>query len=229
MTDRWKRLVPPVAGVAMVVSLVVAVVLGNSPDSGSSGAKVLAWYQSHHGRANAVTVLLAYASAMAAVFYTGMGSYLRRRGSDILATLTIVGGAVLAVGLGLAAGSTAALTDKTSKIQPAAAQALNQVSEDIFFVALFGGLAIATLAIGISALRTKALPKALGIITVIVGVVAFSGIGSWFGFMGAGVLNLVLAGYLYQRTGQPHEITLPEVPEQRAEAPAAPRRARAKA
>jgi hypothetical protein len=76
-------------------------------------------------------------------------------------------------------------------------------------------MALVTLAIGLSILRTQAMPKALGIITVIVGVVALSGIGSWFGFMAGGPLTLVLAGYLYQRTGQPEQITMPDVPDQR--------------
>jgi hypothetical protein len=228
MTDRWKRLVPPAAGVAFVGLVVVGIAISNTPDAGASGTKVIDFYQSHHGRANASVLIFGYASVMAVVFYTGMAAYLRRRGSDLLATLTVVGGALTAVGLGLGAGSTAALADKTSKLSTSAAQALNQVSEDIFFVTLFAGLMIATLAIGIAILRTGAMPKALGIVTVIVGIVAVSGVGAWFAFMGSAPLILVLAGYLYQRTGQPDEIALPEVPEQRAEAPA-PRLARAKA
>ncbi len=213
----------------MVAAVVVGIALGNTPDSGSSGAKVLAYVKSHHGRLNAEVFLFAYTSVLALVFYTGMGAYLRRRGSDILATLTVVGGAVAAVGFGLGAGATASMTDATNKLSPDTLQALNQISEDIFFIALFGGIAVATLAMGISMLRTKAMPKALGIVSVVVGVVAFSGIGSWFAFMASGPLTLAIAWFLYQRTGQPDEITLPEVPEQRAEAPAAPRRARAKA
>jgi hypothetical protein len=214
----------------MVALLVIGIAMSNTPDAGSSGAKILRYYGSHHGRMNATVVLIGYASVMTIVFYAGMASYLRRRGSDLLATLTVVGGAVMAVGLAIGAGTTAAINDKTSKLSADAAQALNQISEDLFFVALFAGLAVATLSIGISSLRTKALPKALGIVTVVVGAVSISGIGSWFGFMGAGVLNLVLAGYLYQRTGQPESITLPDVPEQRAAEPAArPRRSRAKA
>jgi hypothetical protein len=229
MTDRWKRLVPPVAGVALVAGLVAAVIIGNTPDAGSSGTKVVNYFTSHHGRTNADVVLLAYSSLMAVVFYTGMATYMRSRGADMLATITVVGGAILATGLGIAAGATEAVNDHTSKLSTGAAQALNNINEDIFFVAVFGGLALATLAMGISFLRTNAMPKALGIITVIVGVVAVSGIGSWFGFMGAGVLNLVLAGYLYQRTGRPESITIPDVPDQRAAEPATPKRSRAKA
>src|SRR3954452_6506704 len=141
MTDRWKRLVPPVAGVLFVATCAAGVSLGATPDSGSSGAKVLAFFQSHHGRQGTEVFLFAYASMLALVFYTSMGAFLRRRGSEILATLTVAGGAGAAVGFGLGAGATAALTDKTSKLSPDAAQALNQVSEDIFFICLFAGLA----------------------------------------------------------------------------------------
>lgn len=229
MTDRWKRVVPPAAGIAFVALIVVGIALSNTPGSGSSGAKVLAYYESHHSRTGASVFLFGYAAVCAIVFYAGMASFLRRRGSDLLATLTLVGGAVQAVGLALGAGSTAALTDSTRKISPDAAQALNQVNEDIFFVALFAGLMIATLAIGISVLRTKAMPKALGIITVVVGVVAVSGIGAWFAFMGSAPLTLVLAGYLYKRTGQPDTITMPDVPSQREVAAETQTRSRAKA
>jgi hypothetical protein len=229
MADRWKQIVPPVAGVGMVAAFVVAIALGNTPDVGSSGEKVISYYTSHHGRQNASICLVAYGSIMAVVFYAGLASYLRRRGSDLLATLTLVGGALLAVGMAIGAGAIAAINEHPEKLSTGAAQALNAVAEDIFFVAALGGLALATLATGISILRTKAMPKALGIVTVVVGVVAISGIGSWFGFLGAGPLTLVLAGYLYQRTGQPESITMPDVPDQRTAEPATPRRARTKA
>jgi hypothetical protein len=176
-----------------------------------------------------MVLVFAYAGVCAVVFYAGVASYLRWRGSDLLATLTVAGGVLAAVGFALGAGSTAALADKTSKISPDAAQALNQINEDIFFIALFGGLALATLSMGISMLRTQAMPKALGIITVIVGVVAVSGIGSWFGFLGSGPLTLAIAWYLYERTGRPDTITMPDVPAQRAVPAETPARTRAKA
>lgn len=229
MTDRWKRLAPPVAGVLFVALVVLGIAMSNTPDAGSSGEKVIAYFKSHHDRSNIALLALGYGAVMAIVFFAGVGSYLRRRGSDLLATLTVVGGALLAVGLGLGAGATAALSDKTGKLTPAAAQALNQVSEDIFFVVLFGGLMIATVSMGLAMLRTKSMPKALGIVTLVVGIGAVSGIGAWFAFMATGPLVLVISGYLYQRTGQPEMITMPDVPDQRAAEAPAPRRSRAKA
>ena len=232
MTDRWKRLIPPIAGVALVAGFVVGMsILSGSPSAGDSGAKVRTYFEAHHGRALWTVVLMTYGAGLALVFYTGMAAYLRRRGSQLLAALTTAGGIVVAGGMMVAAGTLWAITDHTSKLSDGTLQAVNQIGSDAPWIAVLGGSAIATLAIGIASLRTHALPKALGIVTTVVGVVQVSGIFSWFGFLASGPLLLVLAGYLYQRTGQPDSITMPDVPAQRevaAETPS-PSRTRAKA
>ena len=230
MTDRWKRLVPPVAGIGLVGCVVTAFVLmGSSPSAGASGAKVAAWFGSHHGRAQAAGYFFAYACATAVVFYVGLAVYLRRRGSHVLSALTATGGIVLAGGLAAGAGLLVAVTDNTSKLSDSTLQTLNQIGSDAPWMAMIVGSAVATLSIGIASLRTRAFPKALGIVTVIVGVVQVLGPISWFGFMATGPLTLVWAGYLYQCTGQAESITMPDVPDQRTAEPAAPRRSRAKA
>jgi len=220
MAQRWKRLTPPLAGVALVGLVVAGLwVGGDTPSAGSGGAKVIDYYNSHEGRTGAALVLFGYAGVMSIIFYSGVATYLRRRGAELTATLTVAGGVVFGASLCLASGTAAVLLDNTDKLSPDAAQALNSVSEDLFWVMMIGGLMIATLSMGIAMLQTKSMPKALGIATVAVGVVAASGIGGWFAFMGSGPLILVIAGYLYQRTGRPEAITLPDVPDQRTSAP----------
>lgn len=222
MIDRWKRLAP-LAGIVFVGLTVAGIVVsGNTPSSGSSGVKVLAWYKSHHGATVAQVVLFGYAALFAVVYFASVASYLRSRGADVTATVIISGGVLMAAGLGLAAGTEAALGDKTGSLSAGAAQALNQIQEDLFFITLFGGLALATLAMAGAMLRTKALPKALGIVTLIVGIGALSAIGSWFAFMASGPLTIVIAVYVYQRLGQPMSVTMPDVPSQRAEDAAMP-------
>lgn len=216
MAQRWKRLVPPLAGVALVGLAVAGLFMSDTPDAGESGEKILAYYNSHQGRSHAALILFGYAAVMAVIFYSGVASYLRRRGAELTATLTVAGGVIFATSLLIGAGSVAALTDHTDKLTPDAAQALNSVSEDLFWVAMLAGLMIATLSMGIGMLQTKSMPKALGIVTVVVGVVAASGIGGWFAFLGSGPLILVIAGYLYQRTGESDAVTLPDVPGQRS-------------
>jgi len=232
MTDRLKRLVPPVAGVVLVGCVVTAFLLmGSSPSAGDSGAKVAAWFTAHHDRAVAAAFFLAYACATGLVFYIAMAGYLRQRGSRTLSGLTAAGGIVMVTGFAVASGLLGAMTDKTSRLAPDTIQSLNQIGSDAPWIAMIVGSAVATLSIGIASLQRQAFPKALGIITAIVGVVQVAGPVSWFGFMATGPLTLVWAAYLYQRTGQPDTITMPDVPAQRdavAETPA-PSRTRAKA
>ena len=230
MTDRYKRLIPPVAGVALVACVVTAFILmGGSPSAGDSGAKVAKWFSSHHGRAQTAAYFFAYACAVTVVFYVGMAGYLRRRGSQLLSGLTAAGGIVMAGGLVAAAGMLVAITDSTGKLGDNTIQALNQIGSDAPFMAIIVGSAVATLAIGIASLRTQAFPKALGIITVVVGVVQVLGPVSWFGFLATAPLTLAWAYFLYERTGRPDSITLPDVPEQREAAAEKPTRSRARA
>ena len=128
--------------------------------------------------------------------------------------LAVAAFGLIGVGVGAAGTSLLVLLAKRTDDNRRAAAAT------IVWVMMIAGLMIATLSMGIAMLQTKSMPKALGIVTVVVGVVAASGIGGWFAFMGSGPLILVIAGYLYQRTGQPEAITIPDVPDQRASAPA---------
>ena len=134
------------------------------------------------------------------------------------ATLTLVGGALLAVGCGLLAGTNAALGEAIGHFGAGQMQVLNAVAMDLFWPMLMGGAALATFMMGVALLRTRALPKWLGIVTVVVGSVMLTGIGSWFGFMATGPLTLVIAGYVYARLGRPESISLPEMPGQRTNA-----------
>jgi hypothetical protein len=209
--ERSKQLAP-LAGVVFVAGIVAAIVVGQTPDSTASGSKVVAYYQHHQTAINFAGFALAYAAAAAILYFVSVASYLRRCGADLLATTTVVGGAICAGGLLVGAGLLAAANDSPGKMPADVARTLNIAQNDVFVPILFAGLAVATLSMGVAMLRTKALPKALGIVTVVVGVVAFTGIGSWFAFMATGPLTLVIAGYVYKRLGTPGQITMPDVP-----------------
>jgi hypothetical protein len=217
MSDRFKR-IAPLSGVVMVGLMVAVLVLPSSPDSNASGAKVIAFYRDHHTAVYVSAVLLAYAGAIGLLYFTSVASYLRRFGSDLLATVIVAAGALFAAGCLIATGAVAAANDGPTHFSADVARTLNIVQNDLFFPLVLGGLGVATLCTGVAVLRTKALPKALGIVTTVVGVVGVSGIFSWFAFMASGPLTLVIAVYVYQRLGRPESVTLPEVPVQRAAA-----------
>jgi len=215
MVDRYKRLAP-LSGVVMVVAIVVALSLGSSPDTKDSGAQVIQWYQHHHAAATAQSFLLAYAAALGVLYFTSVASFLRSRGSHVLAVTTTVGGAIMATGLLLGAGFNVTLVDRTTHLSTDTAQALNYLQDDAFGFMLFAGLFVATLSLGVAMLRTKSYPTALGVAAVIVGIGAGTGIVSWFAFMASGLITLVVACYTYYYLGQPQEITIPEIPAARA-------------
>lgn len=221
MTDRFKRLAP-LSGVVFVALMVVALAGPDSPDSSASGTRVIAWYEAHHTWVYVSALLVCYAAAAAVLYFTTVTRYLRSAGSDLLATTTFAGGVMAAAGMLVGAGTALAVNDGPHNLAPQTVSALHVLSNDLLVPLVIGGIAIATLSMGVAMLRTMCLPKALGIITTIVGVVAFSGIASWFAFMAAGPLTLVIAGYIYQRSGRPQSVTLPDVVAQRqaADAPA---------
>ncbi|MBV9291225.1 MAG: hypothetical protein JO222_02155 [Frankiales bacterium] len=221
MVDRWKRLAP-LAGVVMVGCLVGVLATGSSPGADASGARVLQYFNHHHHATQVGLVLCAVAAAAGILYFASIARLLRDAGSQLLAQTTMAGGIIFSVAFTLAAGTAAILTDHQDKLGLSTLQTLNVIQNDLWWPSMIVGLAVATLSMGVAMLRTKAMPKALGIITTIVGVVAFTGIGSWFAFLGSGPLVLVIAGYAYQRMGMPQSITMPDVPGQRAvtEAPA---------
>ena len=220
VADRLKRLAP-LSGVLMVALLVVLFALPSTPDSTASGASVISWYRNHHTQVYVQAALVSYAGALAVLYFTSVARFLRRRGADMLATTTVVGGAIAAAGLLIAGGAAVAANDGPQRFTADEARALNVLQNNLFVPVLLGGIAIATLSMGVAMLRTKALPQAVGIITTVVGVVAISGIVSWIGFLASGPLTLLIAGYVYARSGddavRPTQITLPpDMPEQRA-------------
>ena len=212
MTDRYKRLATPASAVVMVAGVLTAILTPSTPDTTASGTKVIAFFQAHHTVTYVAAFSLAYAAIAGVLFFVSVAGFLRPRGSQLLAATTTVGGALFAGGALLASGGLMAANDAPGSMTPDIARTLNIVQNDLFAPALFAGMAVAILSIGVASLRTKALPKALGVITTIVGVVALSGIGSWFAFMACGPLTLVIAGYVYQRLGTPTQITMPDVP-----------------
>jgi hypothetical protein len=214
MTDRYKRLATPASAVVMVAGVVTALVLPGTPDSTASGTKVIAFFHAHHTAMYAAALSLAYAAVAAVLYFVTLASFLRERGSQVLATTTAVGAGLFATGLLLASGTIAAVNDAPGRMTADVARTLNVLQDDIWAPAMFAGLGIAVLSVGVASLRTKSLPKALGVITTIVGVVALSGIGSWLAFMATGPLALVIAGYVYQRLDTPTQITMPDVPTQ---------------
>ncbi len=210
MNARARRLAP-FAGYLMVAFILVALFMMQAPESKASGAKVISFFTHHKTAVHVQSLLLAYGALTAIVFFTAVANFVRSRGSQILATTSIVGGALMAAGLCIGAGINETLVDQPGRLSVASAQTLNLLSTNAFGVLLIAGVALAWLSAGIAMLRTKSMPTALGVVTTIVGVVSTAGPLGWIGFLATALLAPVVATYVYLRSEQPPaEITLPD-------------------
>jgi hypothetical protein len=216
MRARLTRLAP-LTGVAYVGCVVAATVMPSSPDVNASSAKVITYYTAHHTAMQAQTYLLAYAAVFVVFFAGVVAGYLRGRGATNLAP-AIVGGAVLmAVGLATGAAINSVLTDHTSGLTASSAQTLNRLSNDLPFIALFAGLCTLMLATGIAMLTTKSFPAWVGWVTIVIGIAAATGIGSWPALLASGLWTLGISSVLVRRAGKPADITMPDVAAARTE------------
>lgn len=199
MSDRWSRFVP-LTGVVFVALLVATnVLLGSAPESGDSGAKVIAFYEAHRTNVQISSYLTGLSLFFGLFFYACLRDYLARARAGQRLAATAFGGAVLfAVGGGIAAGSQFALADVPSKLSPAAAQALNLIENDTAVFALTAGVAVLLMASGIAILRTRLLPVWLGWIAIVIAVVGLTPVG-FLAFLAAGLWTLVASILIYAR------------------------------
>jgi hypothetical protein len=174
-------------GVAFVaLSVVVFVIAGSTPDVHDSAAKVAAFYAKHHSRVNTAGFLIAIPAALLALFTGALRQRLRRTdgGSIAATTAAVAGGTIASAGMMLFGGTQIALADASGHASATTMQTLNVIANDSFvpWIAGFGVLLLAT---GIATLQTRALPRPIGYIALVLGVLVFTPLGWWAFLLGA--------------------------------------------
>ena len=133
LSNRWGRWAP-LTGVVFVVLVVLGgpIAGGNSPGSKATGAHVIAFFDAHRSRERASAVLLTLAFIVFMFFAGSLRSYLRRtKAVEGLAAVVLAAAAVLVAGQTAGSGVIFALSDAPTHLSPAAAQALNLLSNDM--------------------------------------------------------------------------------------------------
>ena len=189
-TRFWSRL-GVLGGVYAVLFLIANFLLGQ-PGTGTAGAGVVKYYHDHRTS----ELIGVFAVAFAVVALTFFLASLRRTLSAtdegrFLANVVTAGGAVYAVGLMMMAAITVALTDTANNNMPGAAQTFNVLGNDMWLPVVVG-LALLGLGTGVSALRSATLPKWLGWVSVVFGVLALSGPAGGIAFLVAPAWALVI-------------------------------------
>jgi hypothetical protein len=199
MPDSLRRLAP-LTGIVFAVLLAVTFTTPSTPDVHDTGQQVIQHYNDHKSAHLIGDITGGVAVVFFLFFISALRSFFKdKEGADGLSMAAFAGGILIAVGGGLFTSLDVALIDARHDISPQAVQALNVLNNDIFFPFEIG-LIVFALSIGLAIIASGALPKWLGWIMVVIGVVAFTPVG-FFGFFVVLLWAVIVAILIYRRTG----------------------------
>jgi len=184
----------PLTGVAFIVVAIIGFIVGGEPkDASHPATAIVDWYIDNKDSVE-VGAFIGVAATVLLVFF---GAYLRNvlrvaaGGDDMLSLVSFIGLVVVAVGFAIDTTISIAIAERADDIDPIAVQSL-QALWDNDFVPIALGVLLFLWATGISVVRSGALPKWIGWIMILLGIVALTPIG-FASFLGTAVLILVIS------------------------------------
>jgi Domain of unknown function (DUF4386) len=196
---RWLAL----CGVAWPILIVLAftVVGGETPNDDASAAKVVSYYRDHKNASMIAALMVTIAAVLLVLFAARLHEVLRgdRSGSGVLPNAAFGGALILASGLLLLAAVHFALVQAADHRFGGPAQTLNVIDGNDFFV-LIGGISVLMLASGIATVRRPVLPRWLGWVAIVIGVLSLAGPVGFVGALLFVIWSLVVAILMLVRT-----------------------------
>ncbi len=191
---RSREWLVPLTGVGFVLLGIISFIVGGEPKSADEPVGEIVDYYVDNKDSIQASAFIGVAATLLLVFF---GAYLRRvlraaaPEGEILSLVSFLGLVVVAVGFAIDTTILIALSEAADDIDPVAVQSL-QALWDNDFVPLVLGVLMFLWATGLAVIRTGALPKWLGWVMVVLGVVALTPIG-FVAAIGAAILVLVLS------------------------------------
>jgi hypothetical protein len=169
----------PLTGIAFVVVLIISFAISGEPKSADDPVNEIVDFYADNKDSVEIGAIL---SAVAGVLLIFFGGYLRKvlraagGEGEYLSLISFVGLAIVAVGAAIDATISFGLAESADDIDPIAVQALQALWDNDFIVFQLGVLAFVW-ATGISIIRSGVLPKWLGWVLILFGVVGVTPIG----------------------------------------------------
>ena len=191
---RSREWLVPLTGAGFVLLGIVSFIVGGEPKSADEPVREIVDYYVNNKDSIQVAAFIGVAATLLLVFF---GAYLRRvlraaaPEGEILSLVSFLGLVVVAVAFAIDTTILIALSEAADDIDPVAVQSL-QALWDNDFVPLVLGVLMFLWATGLAVIRTGALPKWLGWVMVVLGVVGLTPIG-FVAAIGAAILVLVLS------------------------------------
>jgi hypothetical protein len=200
MSDRLSRFAPLTGLVFVALAVVSLLIEKESPGNTATGAKVIAFYEANHSNVRSSNFLFVLAFLFFLFFAASLRGFLRRTpAAEALSALVLAAAAVLTVGVTLFAGIEFALAADPSHLEPAAAQALNVLGNELFFPLALGA-SVFGIAAGLAILRGAQLPNWLGWVILVLGIAEITPAGE-IGFFGFIIWTVVVSVLIYLRSG----------------------------
>jgi len=181
-------------GVAFIVIGIIGFAIAGEPKSADDPAEeIVSFYLDNKDS----VVIAAFLGVLAGLLLMTFGAYLRNvlRGAlgsgDIAPTMAFVGTTIVALGFAIDGTISVALAETADDIEPSAVQALQALWDNDFLPILLGATAF-LFGTGIAILRSGVLPKWLGGVMVVAGILGFTPIG-WVAVIVAALMVLVLS------------------------------------
>lgn len=198
--NRSKEWLVPLTGVAFVLIGIIGFAVGGEPKSADKPpTEIVKFYVDNKDSVEAGAILAAVAGLLLIIF----GAYLRKvlraaaGEGEILSLVAFVGLVVVALGFAIDATISFALAEAAADVDPVAVQALQALWDNDFVPIMLGVMAFLW-ATGISVIQSGALPKWLGWVMILLGVLSATPIG-FVAAIGAAILVLVLSIMLSMR------------------------------
>jgi len=165
MANRLSRLAPLTGALFSVLGLAAFLSSHTPPGVSASGSSVIVFYKAHSSGQQSSDLLWAFAWIFLLFFAGSLRSYMRRTPeTEGLSALLLAGAAVMAAGGATYFGFDYTLAVSADHLQPAAAQALNLLALKLVFA----------VASGVAILRGAPLPKWLGWLAIVIGIMLAS-------------------------------------------------------
>jgi hypothetical protein len=184
----------PLTGVGFVVLGIVSFIVGGEPKSADDPVReVFAFYVDNKDSVEAG----AFIGVAATVLLVFFGAYLRRflragaGEGEMLSLVSFIGIVIVAVGFAIDTTILIALSEAADDINPIAVQSL-QALWDNDFVPLALGVLLFLWGTGLSVIRSGVLPKWLGWVMIVLGVLGVTPLG-FVSAIGAAILVLALS------------------------------------
>ena len=192
--NRSKEWLVPLTGVSFVVIVIVGFMISGEPKSADEPVgEIIDFYVDNKDSVE----IGAISAAVAGLLLIFFGAYLRQvlhaaaGEGEILSLVSFVGLVLVAMGFAIDATISFALAEAADDVDPAAVQALQALWDNDFVPIILGVLAFLW-ATGISILQSGALPKWMGWVMLVLGIVGVTPIG-FVAAIGAAILVLVLS------------------------------------